>query len=111
MSIFSLDLKTSKLFLRISLFSICALFSLAIIISIVYGDLSEPTGWAYVVVQGLALLITTVFELSIIILLIDAYHFLRQQDQMNVKNMSFLVFGNALAAYWFYYKRMRNEPS
>jgi len=105
MSIFPLNRNISKLFLRISIFSACALLILGIVIAVVYGEADEPLGHNLLITQSLSLLFTLIFELSIVVLLIDAYYFLKQQNLLSFEKKLFLIFGNAFAAYWFYHKK------
>ena len=109
MSVFPLKRNISKLFLRISIFSICAMIILGIVIATVFGESDVLLGQALLITKSISLLFTLVFELSIFILLIDAYYFLKQQNLLSFEKTLFLIFGNAFAAYWFYHKRYSKE--
>jgi hypothetical protein len=111
MKFFPLNQKHAQFFLRISFFSICGLITLGIVVAIIYGEYNEPLGQALLVTQGISLFFTLMFELSILVLLIDAYYFLQQRQLISFEKTLFLILGNAIAAYWFYYKKSKHKET
>jgi len=107
MMMFPLNQNMARLILNISLASLLLLFLLCVFIFLFYGEIAEPSGLALIVVKILAAALIIALEATVIILLIDSFHFLRAKGALSVENILFLIIGNTLAAYWFYYKKWK----